>query len=162
MAVFALPAYVTGKHCSLMTVVPLTFSADGLTYTPGTALNLKGLAVFDHFKYSANAVGVEKHPADGTVANNVALYDDFEIEIGEIGQPSVLGNLAVAWGSGTHFRVEADTLYPGSTTTAKLAALVTRVNGSLEYEILDGVGMWVARLKPCGTLPYYGTGTPPF
>ena len=157
-----LPPYLKGKNISVETVITQTASAAGVL-TAATNYNLKSLGIIDTWEFTGNAPGVDIHPTDALVANYVlAGVDDFELKVGEIQRANAPSVLVQVWNSSNFIRFECDVVDDTGTAVATFACMVTRAGGSISYGVVEDKNGVMLTLKPCGVLPYYGNGTPPF
>lgn len=77
----AIRKWLVGKNLTTITIAPCTVAADGVI-TVGTAKSLAGRC--EGVSIRARAVTDQIMSVDDVIANNVVLYEDYEINIREI------------------------------------------------------------------------------
>lgn len=162
---FGVP-FAVGNNVSLAAITPITgVNATG-TYTLGSQLDLKTLSVWKMGEFTADANLAMIKPADGTVENNVFLYDGWEFRVGEIpsaggtgGGAGFLSVLEATWGTYRYIRAQMQTRNPWATASA-CNLTVIGIRSHFEHSFVEDEHALVLVLKPCGILPDFTTGTP--
>ena len=157
-----LPPYLKGKNISVQTIITQTSSGAGVL-TAATTYDMKTLGIIDTWEFTGTAPGSDIHPTDGTIANYISTgVDDFEFKVGEIQRTNALSVLEQAWNTTSWYPFECDVADDAGGATWKFAIMATRFGGSITYGVVEDKNTVMLTLKPCGVLPYYGSGTPPF
>lgn len=156
-----IPTVLIGKNVSAAAITGEVPAVNGVL-SAGVTYNLKTLGTLDHFEYSGSFNGEDVHPVDAAVTNFVGTVDDFEVTVGEIELADGSSSLMSIWGTYNYLRFAIAFTPTGGSQQFQFAAIVTRAGGNIRKGIVEGKNAVLATFKPCGILPYWGTGTPSF
>ena len=154
-----IPSFMVGKNVSLFGCTPQGVGTGGVL-VPQTAFDMHSLGVLDDATWEGDPGLVSIMPTDAAINNYVPTAEDFTITLGEIIKSDGSSQTLLTAFGFNYMRVQWVVTPPWGSGGFTFAAI--GVIGPSRTGVTTGKNASQITLRPCGILPYYGNGTPPF
>ena len=157
------PRTLVGRNVKVFYGGAMYINGDGSLSPSGDFADFHSAGTFDTFDFNAD-FGLEDVTAtDAAIRTYAQTTSDFDLNVGEIQQPSGNSKLAqVGFTQSSYIGIEAVTEDP--VTGQQMVFSAVGIFGSIKHGIVRGKNVIMASIKPCGIYPYYapansGSGT---